>query len=243
LPVEGRDEVKQTNEIGMFIPVMDALEDIADKTITGDALLTQRKLARHLVQDRLAHYVFIAKDNQPTLAQDIRLAFANRKAPGFSEPATLAHGRIESRSIWTSTRLNDYLDFPFVGQIFVIQRHTIDKKSGKETYDIAYGLTSHSPMTANPEQLLKFNRDHWGVESHHYILDWNWNEDRCSISKGHGPENITSLRRFAIGLSKSISKDSVSSTIEKLARNVRRVFDYLRMTDNSKKPFLRRQSQ
>jgi len=116
LPVEGRDEVKQTNEIGMFIPVMDALEDIADKTITGDALLTQRKLARHLVQDRLAHYVFIAKDNQPTLAQDIRLAFANRKAPGFSEPATLAHGRIESRSIWTSTRLNDYLDFPFVGQ-------------------------------------------------------------------------------------------------------------------------------
>ena len=98
-------------------------------------------------------------------------------------------------------------------------------------------------MTANPEQLLKFNRDHWGVESHHYILDWNWNEDRCSISKGHGPENITSLRRFAIGLSKSISKDSVSSTIEKLARNVRRVFDYLRMTDNSKKPFLRRQSQ
>ena len=56
----------------MFIPVMEALA-IADKTITGDALLTQRKLAHYLVKDRLAHYVFIAKDNQPTLAQDIRL--------------------------------------------------------------------------------------------------------------------------------------------------------------------------
>jgi hypothetical protein len=66
LPVEGRDEVKQTNEIGMFIPVMEALDDIADKTITGDALLTQRKLAHYLVQDRLAHYVFIAKENQST---------------------------------------------------------------------------------------------------------------------------------------------------------------------------------
>jgi predicted transposase YbfD/YdcC len=100
------------------------------------------------------------------------------------------------------------------------------KKSGKETIDIAYGLTSHSPMSANSEQILKFNRDHWGVESHHYLLDWNWHEDRCAIRKGHGPENITSLRRFAAGLIKSISKDSVAATIKKLARNLRHVFDY-----------------
>jgi len=39
----------------MFIPTMDTLVDIADKTITGDALLTQRKLAQYLVEDRLAH--------------------------------------------------------------------------------------------------------------------------------------------------------------------------------------------
>jgi len=35
---------------------------------------------------------------------------------------------------------------------------------------------------------------------------------------------------FLTGLIKSISKDSVAATIEKLALNVRRVFDYLRMT-------------
>ena len=69
----------------MFIPVMEAL-DIADKTITGDALLTQRKLAHYLVEDRLAHYVFIAKDNQPSLLEDIRLVFADRKTPDDSEP-------------------------------------------------------------------------------------------------------------------------------------------------------------
>jgi len=160
LPLKGSEELKQTNEIGMFIPVMDTLADIAGKTITGDALLTQRKLAQYLVKDRLAHYVFTTKDNQLTLAQDIRLAFENRQTPDFSESYTVAHGRIESRSIWTSTLLNDYLDFPFVGQIFAIRRHTINKKSGKETNDIAYGLTSHSPMSANAEQVLKFNRDH-----------------------------------------------------------------------------------
>ncbi len=110
-----------------------------------------------------------------------------------------------------------------MGQIFAIQRHITDKKTGKETKEIAYGLTSHSPASADAKRVLKFNREHWGVESHHYVIDWNWNEDRCSISKGYGPENITCLRRFATGLIKSISKDSVSSTIKKLARNVRRV--------------------
>ncbi len=71
------------------------------------------------------------------------------------------------------------------------------------------------------------------MESHHYILDWNWDEDRCTLRTGHGPENITQLRRFATGLIKSKSTDSVAATIDKLARNVRRVFDYLRMTENS----------
>ena len=232
MPVEGREALKQTNEIGMFIPVVDAL-DVDGKTITGDALLTQRKLAHYLVKERSAHYVFIAKDNQASLAEAIRLVFEHRGVPDYSEPLTLAHGRLESRSIWTSTALNDYLDFPFVGQVVAIERHTIIKKTGKETREMAYGLTSHTPLSANAEQVLEFNRAHWGVESHHYALDWNWNEDRCTIRTGHGPENITRLRRFAIGLIKSSSKDSIASTIRKLARNVRQVFDYLKMTKNT----------
>ena len=238
LPVEGSDELKQTNEIGMFIPVMDTLADIDGKTITADALLTQRKLARYLVETRRAHYVFTVKDNQPTLAQDIRLIFENLGTPDYKEPYTLAHGRIESRSIWTSTQLNDYLDFPFVSQVFAIERHSIEKKTGEDTKVMEYGLTSHLPVSADAQRILQFNRKHWGVESHHYVLDWNWDEDRCRIRKGHGPVNITSLRRFATGLIKSISKDSVASTIERLARNVRQVFDYLRMTNNSRKTMI-----
>ncbi len=46
----------------MFIPVLDRL-DITGKTVTGDALLTQRKLAHYLVDQRSAHYVFTVKDN------------------------------------------------------------------------------------------------------------------------------------------------------------------------------------
>jgi predicted transposase YbfD/YdcC len=216
----------------MFIPLLEGL-DIAGKTITADALLTQRKLARYLVEERAAHYLFTVKDNQPILLADIRLLFEDRGEPDFREPLALAHGRLESRAIWTTTRLNDYLNFPYVGQAFTIERYVIEKKTGKISTETVYGLTDHAPESADAARLLSFNRGHWGVEAHHYILDWNWDEDRCTLRTGHGPENITRLRRFATGLIKSKSCDSVAATIAKLARNVRRVFDYLRMTGNS----------
>jgi predicted transposase YbfD/YdcC len=216
----------------MVIPLLEAL-DIAGKTITADALLTQRKLARYLVEERGAHYVFTVKDNQPTLSADIRLIFKDRGQPDFREPWTLQHGRLESRAIWTTTRLNRYLDFPAVGQAFAIERHTIEKKTGKVSTETVYGLTDHTPESADAARVLALNRGHWSVEAHHYILDWNWDEDRCTLRTGHGPENITCLRRFAIGLIKSKSRDSVAATLDQLARSVRRVFDYLRMTDNS----------
>lgn len=46
--------------------------------------------------------------------------------------------------------------------------------------------------------------------------------------------NITAIRRFAIGAIKSKSRDTVAATIQRLARNVRLMFDYLGMTENSR---------
>ena len=217
----------------MVIPLLEPL-DITGKTLTADALLTQRKLAQYLV-DHKAHYVFTVKDHQPTLRQAIRLIFEGRGQPDFSEPPTLAHGRIEQRSIWTTTRLNDYLDFPGVGQVFVIERPTLEKTTGKLSTETVYGITSHTPASADATAVLAFNRGHWTLENGcHYILDWNWDEDRCTLRTGHGPENITALRRFAIGAIQAKSRDTVAATIQRLARNVRLVFDYLRRTDNSR---------
>jgi predicted transposase YbfD/YdcC len=185
LPVAGDEETKQTNEIGMFIPLVDQI-DITGKTVTTDALLTQRHLAHYLVAERKAHYLFTVKGNQPTLLDDIRLIFEGRGQPDFHVPPTLAHGRIESRKIWTSTALNDYLDFPLVGQVFVIERHTLEKKTGKGSTETAYGLTSHSPDTANARRVLAFNRGHWTIENGcHYLLDWNLR--RGSLHHPHRP--------------------------------------------------------
>ncbi|MGZ8239904.1 MAG: hypothetical protein ACXWTK_00130 [Methylobacter sp.] len=73
LPVAGDSDVqKQTNEIDMIIPLLDAIA-IQGKTLAADALLTQRKIAEYLV-NRKADYYFTVKNNQPTLRQDIALS-------------------------------------------------------------------------------------------------------------------------------------------------------------------------
>jgi predicted transposase YbfD/YdcC len=233
LPVNGSEHVKQTNEITMAIPLLDAL-DIRGKDITGDALLTQRKLAHYLVEDRQAHYHFTAKGNQPTLQQDIADFFQDRKEPDFVEHTPPDHGRIETRKIWATSALNTYLDFPHVGQAFVIERECLYKKSGKRSLDIVYGITSRTPEEASAQRLLQINRGHWCIEnSCHYILDWSFDEDRCRICKGYGPENITRLRRFAISIIKLKGVRSVAQKMRDLNRNTRLVFDYLRMTNNA----------
>ena len=60
------------------------------------------------------------------------------------------------------------------------------------------------------------------VEAIHYILDWNFDEDRSRI-------------RFGIGLLKSKnSTKTVAEQMKTLMLNVRTVPDYLKLTGNSK---------
>jgi len=233
LPVKDHEDTKRTNEIKMAIPLLDTV-DIEGKDVTADALLTQRKIAEYLVTERHAHYHFTVKGNQKSLLEDVAFWFEDRKEPDFIQCAPPDHGRIEIRKIWTTSELNDYLNFPHVGQAFAIERQFIDKKSGKISGEIAYGITSRKPGDAGPERLLNINRGHWTIEnSCHYIIDWNYDEDRSRIRTGYGPENITRLRRFAVGVIKSKKVRSVAQKMRELTRNVRMVFDYLRMTANT----------
>jgi predicted transposase YbfD/YdcC len=233
LPVANREEVKRTNEIKTAIPLLDAM-DIKGKEVSADALLTQRRFARYLVEERHAHYHFTVKGNQPGLLEALQFYFQDRGQPHCVEHTPPDHGRLETRKIWITTELHDYLDFPYVGQAFVIERHVTEKKTGATSREIAYGLTSRTPAQARPQRVLQVNRGQWTIEnSCHYILDWNYDEDRSRIRTGYGPENITRLRRFAIGVIKSRGTRSVAQTMRQLTRNVRLVFDYLRMSENS----------
>jgi len=57
---------EKSNEITSVEPLFAGLE-IKGAVITGDAMFTQHEIARHLVKDKRADYIFEVKDNQPTL--------------------------------------------------------------------------------------------------------------------------------------------------------------------------------
>jgi len=61
---------EKTNEIPKLPQLLDPLP-IQGAVVTADALHTQQETARYLVEDKKADYLLIAKDNQPTLRQDI----------------------------------------------------------------------------------------------------------------------------------------------------------------------------
>jgi hypothetical protein len=115
----------------------------------------------------------------------------------------------------------------------MVERITFYKITGRKTREVAYGVTSKTPNLASAAYVLQDNREHWGIESNYYIADWNYDEERSRICKGHGPENITRLRRFAVGVIKSKGVRIVAQKMRELTMNIRLVFDYLKMTQNT----------
>ena len=136
----------------------------------GGALLTQRKLVSFVV-DRKAHYHFTFKGNQTSLKTVIALLFENRKKPDFVEITPPDHDWIETPRIWCSTVLNEHLDFPHAGQVFLVERETIYKRTGKVTDEVVLGVTSRTPEQASPERILKVNRGHWTIENRCHYCD------------------------------------------------------------------------
>jgi len=49
------------------------------RVITGDAMFCQREICQEIL-DRGGHYLFVVKDNQPTLHREIQAAFVNEAA-------------------------------------------------------------------------------------------------------------------------------------------------------------------
>lgn len=76
-----REVGEKTNEIPELPELLKPL-DIKGRVVTADAMHTQTKTARFLVEEKEADYVFIVKDNQQTLRDDIAALDQRDFSPG-----------------------------------------------------------------------------------------------------------------------------------------------------------------
>jgi len=188
------------------------------RVVTGDALFCQRNLSVQVVAQGGA-YFWVVKDNQSALREAIATLFAD-PPPGETFPGTTSRGRHgdrhEVRTLRSSPALSGYLDWPHLAQVCTIERQVTRK--GSTTDETGYAITSLSHEVADPARLVALWRGHWGIENGlHWVRDVTFDEDRCQVRTGAGPQVMAALRTTAIGVLRRAGHTNIAAALRHYA--------------------------
>ena len=202
-------ESKQ-NEI-TAAPTLLGYVDLRNKVVVGDAMHTQRQISIQIGKAG-GNYIWTVKGNQPQLLQDLQDWFDPKVEllPGMGSPpkdfrsssmTSKGHGRIEVRTLTTSSQLNDFLDWPFLQQVFQLERHVTIPKTGRIRHEIVYGITSLPAELASPYQLLQMLRSYWQIENClHYPRDVSLHEDQTRFKKKSAAHIMAIINNLVLAL-------------------------------------------
>ncbi len=202
-------ESKQ-NEI-TAAPTLLGYVDLRNKVVVGDAMHTQRQISIQIGKAG-GNYIWTVKGNQPQLLQDLQDWFDPKVEllPGMGCPpkdfrsssiTSKGHGRIEVRTLTTSSQLNDFLDWPFLQQVFQLERCVTISKTGKIRHEIVYGITSLPLELASPNQLLQMLRSYWQIENClHYPRDVSLHEDQTRFKNKSAAHIMAIINNLVLAL-------------------------------------------
>ena len=217
------------NEITVAKDLIEELS-IKNRVVCADAMQTQRELSVQ-IKARGGDYIWIVKNNQSVLKQDVAQFFAPpRKAPGWhttrlpqtiAETTDLGHGRLEKRTLTLMIDQSAFLDWPHVEQVFMLRREVTFLKSGHMSCEIVYGVTSCSPERVSAEQLLAWIRQYWGIENGlHYRRDVTLHEDQTRFSLPNLAKSMAAINNFVIGLVRKLGLTNLAQTRRQFAYQI-----------------------
>lgn len=196
---------EKSNEITAIPELLDLLF-VQGSIVTIDAIGTQKDIAKKIYKDKEADYVLALKTNQPNLYKDVEDYFQFVLKENFKDveyqfvrTAEKGHGRIEVREYYLITDISwlesrkDWEGLKAIGM--VISRR---KQKDQESVETRYYLSS----ITNGNKFSEAVREHWGIESMHWVLDVVFNEDKSRIRKENEPENAALLRKMALNILK-----------------------------------------
>lgn len=180
--------------------------DLRGATVSIDALGCQKDIAQQIVQAG-GHYVLAVKENQQSLHQRLQVELDDMIRHQFQgvwhdrhQEIDAGHGRLETRRVWVTDQLGwlrQARDWPGLQSVICVQaeRQVIGQgQSVQRRYYI-------SSLPADAQALGQAIRDHWSIENGlHHVLDVSFHEDDSRVRRGHGPENLSRLRRIAHNL-------------------------------------------
>jgi predicted transposase YbfD/YdcC len=149
------------------------------------------------------HYVFGLKENQKTLFMDVSFFIDSPINAGNIEKFTTIEknrGRLEKRICYKVTDiswLEGHDDWTGLKTVFAVRRIVVSK--GKTTDETCYYIAG---TDATAEELLRIVREHWKIESMHWILDVVFSEDKCALISENSHKTLNILRKLALFLHK-----------------------------------------
>ena len=79
----------------------------------------------------------------------------------------------------------------------MVESTVYDTDKKETTTDTRFFISS---LPVDPKRALEAIRSHWGIESMHWILDMNFDEDRSRARRGNIAENLAMLRHVALNV-------------------------------------------
>ena len=101
----------------------------------------------------------------------------------------------------------------------IIQVHRQVKEKGETREETAYFI-SDLPSTTPAKYFYEGTREHWHIESFHYIKDVVFLEDKWKVRTKNAPGNYSLIRNMVINIFRQHEFESIQATIEKCANNV-----------------------
>jgi predicted transposase YbfD/YdcC len=195
---------EKSNEI-TAIPELLKWLDVSGTLVSIDAMGTQKEIAKQIV-DQKGDYLLAVKENQPRLFEDLqRLADAalERNYAGLSTnlKEETSHGRQELRFCFVIENLESVRDrdaWPKLRSLIgVVSSRTV---GGKTSDEVRYYISSRK---ASAKRFQEAVRTHWSIEnSCHWVLDVAFREDDHRLREGHGPQNLSLVRKIALAMLK-----------------------------------------
>ena len=223
----------RSNEI-TAIPALLNLIDISGHIVTADAMGTQKKIARQIL-DQGGDYVLSLKKNHKIMYQEAESYFQENSehirgnAHRFYETVDSGHGRIETRSRFISSDIEQIKEKSLWSGLTSIGM----VKSVRETAKGISTATKYYLCSISPDPVLFATavRNHRGIEnSLHWVLDVSFREDDSGICKCHAPQNFSLIRKIALTVLKlNKNKGSIKGKRKKAGRDNQFLLSLLRM--------------
>ncbi len=197
----------KSNEIPAVRELIELL-DVKGTVLTIDAMHCQKETAELIISNG-GDYVLQLKANQGNFYEDVYAMFDNKymdtidKECEYEKYSTIekSHGRVEKRTCYVLKEVEYFTEYlanwKGLKKIFAVKREI--EKDGEKTEEISCYISSKNETA---DKLLSYTRKHWQIESFHWLLDMNYNEDGSRVVNKNAQICLNIIRKYCISIIK-----------------------------------------